>query len=153
MSFSVYIKEASISFGTDTDGEKVSYNLFFSGCSKNPKCKGCHNPNLQTRDESCKEELFEWIEEIKFCASELVEALVFLGGEPLDQPDAVFELAKEARELGMETWLYTSHEYQDIPHEIMDQIDIAVTGPYKEELHTGNFPASSNQEVIRRITE
>ena len=151
MSFNVYIKEGTLSFGTDTDGEKVSYNLYFSGCSKTPKCKGCHNPGLWERDEKCKAELFEWLEEIKFCAQELVEAVVFLGGEPLDQPEAVYILAKEARELGMETWLYTSVEYQDIPERIVNLMDVTVSGEYVEDKRHNGFPASTNQEVIRRI--
>ena len=149
MSYSVYIKEKTISFGTDTDGETVSYNLFFSGCSKDPKCKGCHNATLWKLDPTCGKDIKEWITEIDFVARELIEALVFLGGEPMDQPVAVYDLAKHARDIGMYTWLYTGREYSEVPEKIINVMSVIVAGPYVEEKATGNFPASNNQQIYR----
>lgn len=148
MSFQIYVEDAAVSFGTDTDGKKMSYNLWFSGCSKEPKCKNCHNPKLWKRNVECGESLETWMSNISDY-SEFVEALVFLGGEPLDQPAAVEVLAEKARELGLETWLYTGKEYEEIPKSIVEIIDIIVSGPYVEEEATGEFPASSNQKITR----
>lgn len=149
MSFQVYIEDAAVSFGTDTDGKKMSYNLWFSGCSKDPKCKNCHNPNLWKRNKECGKSLETWMQKM-YDYRDFVEAVVFLGGEPLDQSAAVEVLAEGAKELGLETWLYTGKEYEDIPKNIIKLSDVIISGPYVEEESTKNFPASANQKVTRR---
>ena len=146
----IYIENTQVSFGTDTGG-LISLNLYFSGCKKEPHCPGCHNPDLWTRNEECVDSVRYWVEEIKKYA-ELIDAVVFMGGEPLDQP---YELYKLARTLSAETpyqlYLYTGYEKKDIPDMIRTAFDVIIAGPYKEGIPGAGLCASGNQEVIRNV--
>jgi anaerobic ribonucleoside-triphosphate reductase activating protein len=147
----VWIRRVDESMGTDTDGEGISLNIFFAGCSKQPKCPKCHNPELwqtTTNDEVHISWLYKKLEEA--AANGLITHVVFVGGEPLDQPIAVYLAALKAKELGLTTWLYTWHTYNNIPTNIKDVVNVVVAGDYRDELKTGGFPGSSNQTVTRR---
>ena len=133
----------------DSDG--VAFAIYFQGCSI--RCKGCHNPELQPMEGGVEYSPSEILEKIK-SNLEWYDNLVLLGGEPLDQSSsALHALLVGARKLGLKIWLYTGYEEPKIPKEIKDQCDVIVAGRYIEELKTGGFPASSNQQVIRRNTD
>ena len=76
------------------------------------------------------------------------DSVAFIGGEPLEQQEALIDLLKRVKELGLKRWLYTGYEPEEIPKEVAKLTDVIVAGPYVDELKTGGFPASSNQEVI-----
>lgn len=78
------------------------------------------------------------------------EAVVFVGGEPLEQPEALLNLLEFTRGTNMESWLYTGYELDEIPPKIKELADVIVAGPYQDDLKTGGFPASTNQTVLRR---
>lgn len=125
--------------------DKVSINLYFQGCDR--KCKGCHNPEFwdinggQLMD---LEFLIKLLEELK----PYHDALVFLGGEPLLQKDALEVLAEWGRFLGYELWLFTSYELDDLSPSLINLFDYLKCGPYIEELKTEEFLASSNQYLV-----
>ena len=125
----VYIARAEIAFGTDTQHTGISYNIFFSGCSKSAKCEGCHNPSLWQRDEDTKIALSIACDSIRQNA-DMIDAVVLLGGEPLDQPEAVIVLSQVARELGKKVWLYTGRAMAEVSDEIRAVSDNILSGEY-----------------------
>lgn len=127
----------------DTDG--IAASIFFQGCRFS--CKGCHNPELQTFDGGEITTTGEVIKRIKENI-DWYDAVAFMGGEPLEQPEALLALLLKTKALGLKRWLYTGHSIGLVPDDIKNLCDVIVAGPYVEELRTGGFPASSNQQVI-----
>lgn len=78
---------------------------------------------------------------------EFWRGITFTGGDPLEQPEALYELASK---LDFPKVLYTGRKYEEIDPRLRDLFNIIVDGPYVEALKTGSFPASSNQVVIRK---
>ena len=128
---------------TDTDG--VACSLFFQGCTF--KCNGCHNPQFQDMKGGY---IVDTDEIIKLISSRIhwYTSIAFLGGEPLFQEEAVLALAATFRSMGLETWLYTGFEADSLSTEVLDAFDVIVAGRFVQELKTGGFPSSSNQQII-----
>lgn len=128
----------------DSDG--VAFAIFFQGCSI--RCPGCHNPELQDfhgGEYFTVDELLAKIEKHR----DWYGSVVFLGGEPLDQPImGLAALMNKIKELGLERWLYTGYPADRIPSSVKELCSVIVAGAYREDLKTGGFPASSNQVVI-----
>ena len=78
---------AQIQFGYGTEIEdKISLNIYFSGCHDNKLCdrNKCHNPELHNFNYGYSAK--DFINKIKKTVrSEIVECIVFLGGDPFDQ--------------------------------------------------------------------
>jgi len=86
----------------------VSFVVFFAGC--NFRCPYCQNSGLLPLDSGEKVELEAIRERIKLNMSPVPEldAVVLTGGEPLLQPEAIMEVAKLVRELGLKLMLDTN---------------------------------------------
>ena len=79
-------------------------------------------------------------------------------GDPLLQPDAVIEIARAAKNAGLNIWLYTGWTFEQIQKgaagekakEALTQLDVLVDGPFVEKLKTGNaiWRGSDNQRLI-----
>ena len=126
------------------DGYGFSKVVYFQGCKFN--CPNCHNKELQDFNRGGIATTQYVIEQFNSHKS-FYDSIVFLGGEPLEQEDAVLEICSE---LDTIKWLYTGYEYEEISLQIIQSCDIIVTGRYREDLKTGSFPASSNQKIIFR---
>ncbi len=129
----------------DTDG--ISACIFFQGCPF--RCEGCHNPELQTVDGGIETTTDAVMQEI-MKHIDWYDSVAFMGGEPLAQKEALIDLLERTRALGLLAWLYTGFELKDVPNDIKVLCDVIVAGPYMDELRTGGFPASSNQQIYRR---
>lgn len=127
----------------DTDG--VAFSMFFQGCKK--RCKNCHNPELQPFNGGEETMTDQVVQKIKKNLS-WYDSVAFIGGEPMEQPEALKEILKEVKVLGLERWLYTGYEADEIPEDIKELCSVIIAGEYREDLHTGGFPASSNQQII-----
>ncbi len=124
------------------DGEGIALDIFFQGCSM--RCPGCQNPDLQNHTGGFDVDTGDVISYMKrhedfYCS------LVFLGGEPLEQEEALFDLASRS---GLYNVLYTGWLYEKIPQRIIDLMDKIIDGPYIKEMETNGFPASSNQRIF-----
>lgn len=137
------------------DGFGVRAVIWTQGCSHN--CPFCQNP--QTHDFNGGAE-FD-IEEIKRELDDLVgqDGITLSGGDPLFQIDAVTEIAKYAKSLGLNIWCYTGFVYEDILKlseknpkylEFLGYVDVLVDGKFESELKnlTLLFRGSSNQRLI-----
>jgi len=118
----------------------LGLELYFQGCSK--RCVGCHNPELQDHSGGSEFDTKILLRMIK--QSNIYDSLIFLGGEPLEQIEAVRELMNSRYTYNI---LYTGWEYEEIPKDIKQGMYMIVSGPYIEELATNDFPASMNQKV------
>ncbi|MCW2279249.1 4Fe-4S single cluster domain-containing protein [Heliophilum fasciatum] len=128
---------------SDSDGITVS--IYFQGCYR--QCRGCHNPTLQSFHDGVE----MTVESIVFYIKKhrnFYDAVAFLGGEPLEQPEALQELLLGLKAIGLETWLYTGYQLDQVPDAIAIHCDVIVAGEYNQQLRTGGFPASSNQIVL-----
>ena len=75
--------------------------------------------------------------------------VTFSGGEPLMQVDALIDIVKKLE--GFDIAVYTGHEFEEVPQELLDNITYIKTGSFKEELKSTVKPyvGSTNQEFRR----
>lgn len=132
-----------------TDGEGVAFVLFLQGCPL--ACPGCHNPELQDPNGGTERYTTDTIAFIDKFRS-VYDSFVVSGGEPLQQAEVTYHLLSAMARRGLKTYLYTGYEYEAIPPEIEALCDVIVAGPYRQELATGGFPASSNQTIHTKET-
>ena len=131
------------------DGEGIRFAVFMQGCLRN--CKGCHNPHTHALDGGKVVDTAELIEQIK--NNPLLAGITLTGGEPLLQIPAATELAKAAKNLGLNVWCYTGYKFEDLPpeaNELLKFVDVLVDGEYIEELRDLElkFRGSKNQRII-----
>lgn len=122
------------------DGIGIALDIFFQGC--NLKCNGCHNIELQDRNNGIE---CDTNDIIKIADSIFYDSIVFMGGEPLEQQESLFDMISR---IDKPKILYTGWLYNDIPNKIKNLVNIIIDGRYIEELKTYDFPASSNQRVF-----
>ncbi len=133
------------------DGEGLRAVLWTQGCSHN--CKGCHNP--ETHDFN-KGVLVE-VDEVKQLIKDLTlqDGITFSGGDPFFQPEPCIEIAKFAKEEGLNVWAYTGFLFEDLiknekMREFLNYIDVLVDGKFELENKSLNlkFRGSTNQRII-----
>lgn len=136
----VYIN--SIKFNRSlVDGPGVRTVVFFQGCDLH--CKGCQNPStwdMKAGEQVCVEDLANLLKK------EVVNRKITIsGGEPLMQQEALIELVHLLNEFDIA--LYTGHQKDDVPRELISKIKYLKTGPFVEELKTTTTPyvGSTNQ--------
>ena len=133
------------------DGEGLRAVLWTQGCSHN--CKGCHNP--ETHDFN-KGVLVE-VDEVKQLIEDLTlqDGITFSGGDPFFQPEPCIEIAKFAKEEGLNVWAYTGFLFEDLiknekMREFLNYVDVLVDGKFELDNKSLNlkFRGSTNQRII-----
>lgn len=132
-----------------TDGEGIRFAVFMQGCLRN--CKGCHNLQTHALDGGKVVDTDELIEQMKI--NPLLAGITLTGGEPFLQIVPAAEVAKAAKNLGLNVWCYTGYKFEDLPpeaNELLKFVDVLVDGEYIEELRDLElkFRGSKNQRVI-----
>jgi anaerobic ribonucleoside-triphosphate reductase activating protein len=126
---------------------KISVAVYLAGCSL--RCKGCQNPSLwdpMSGELTSEDAVLEKIQQ-----HPLAEYVVFLGGEPTDQIDFLIQLCTRIKgETTLLIALYTGREFEVLPQQLTDLVDLIVCGPYRQDRHVGGWPASSNQRIFRK---
>lgn len=90
------------------DGPGIRTIVFLSGCPL--RCMFCHNPDMfktDPKDAITVEELMAKIRRYKPYYQD-IGGVTFCGGEPLNQPEFLFEMMKACKEEGISTCLDTS---------------------------------------------
>ena len=137
------------------DGPGIRFVVFFQGCPHH--CEGCHNP--KTLDPSAGE--VYGIEDVKgeITAARGITGVTFSGGEPFLQPEALVQLVKFVKELGLHVIIYSGYTYEELVsmaakentiEEILQHTDILIDGKYlkaQKDLSLA-FRGSSNQRII-----
>ena len=126
---------------------KLSAVVFTQGCPL--RCPYCHNPELQTpavQTDVSWGQVIELLEK----RQNLLDGVVFSGGEPLLQPD-IKDAIEQVRTLGFSVALHTSGVYPDKLDDILHLIDwigLDIKAPFdKYEQASGT---SSNFEMGKR---
>ena len=126
------------------DGPGIRTVLFMQGCNIN--CKGCQN--MSTWDINKGKEI-----DIDVLVNELNERafnkkITISGGEPLMQKEALMELVTKLNDLDFDIALYTGHQKEDVPNELINKVKYLKTGNFIQELKTTikPFVGSENQE-------
>lgn len=146
------IKMAGIVKESIVDGPGFRMAVFVQGCPHH--CPECHNP--QTHDF----EAGTWMEteDIVRQALEnpLLDGITLSGGEPFSQAEACAEIARAAREGGLNVWCYTGYTYEQLAsgkpdqRALLEQVDVLVDGPFLIAQRTldKRFRGSANQRLI-----
>jgi len=123
---------------------KISIALYFSGCSI--RCKNCQNKDLWDMKSGKLTQTKKVISKIE--NHPLAEYVVFLGGEPTDQMRFLLDICKNIK--NKKIALYTGREFEELPTNLLEYLNLIVCGPYRQELHINGWPASTNQRVFRK---
>ena len=147
------IRLSGICYNSLVNGEGMRRVFFTQGCKHN--CKSCFNPQTHSftggqlyNIESLIEDTFNDI---------MIKGITFSGGDPFEQPEACYEMAKAFREKGLNLWSYTGYTFEALLNsnkpgtvEFLSQLDVLVDGKFKEDLKSDKlkFRGSSNQRII-----
>lgn len=152
------------------NGIGIRVTLWVAGC--NHHCPGCHNAwswNFNQGKDFIEEQDYILSKLENWLSRDYVDGITLSGGDPLCQDErgliSLLDIIKWVR-LNFPTktiWLYTGYVYEDIINDnddsrinilkkdILNNIDVLVDGPYKEELrdvsHTP-FRGSTNQRLL-----
>ena len=136
-----------------TDGPGLRFGVFCQGC--NHHCPGCHNPETHEFGVGTKVDVEDIYKMIK--KDPIVRGVPFSGGEPFDQAEGFYHLAKLLKADGYELAAYSGYTYEqltrnteDYKYKLLSLLDILVDGPFvlaKRSLSAG-FRGSTNQRVL-----
>jgi len=135
-----------------------SFEIYLSGCNAQPKCRGCHNPDLW--DFNVGQPWYTCLTSIasKLTSVPIIKSLWILGGEPLDNDSSqLVDLVTALRSLtSCPFWLFTRYPIDEIPDSIKLLFDYIKSGRYEPELAVSGYQmygvtlATSNQTIYVR---
>lgn len=126
------------------DGYGYRTVVFLQGC--NLRCPGCQNPSTWDINKGISVDVKDLAHQLREKC--LNKKLTISGGEPLLQADALKELLEELKDFDL--CLYTGHELNEVPQEILRYLKYIKVGIFKKELKTSMKPfvGSTNQEFL-----
>ena len=126
-------------------GPGIRAALWVQGCTL--ACEGCWNTQYWSRlagATSTTEEILEQCEKTPG-----LEGVTLLGGEPLQQADAVLALIQGAQDLGLSVFLYTGYEPEEFTSSMracFDMSDICRNRPLRSR-------SAKHQPTLARIDQ
>ena len=136
------------------DGPGIRFTVFVQGCPHH--CLGCHNPDTHDFGGGHTADTADILERIK--ANPLLDGVTFSGGEPFCQAEALAQLGREIKALGMNIVTYTGYTFEKLYEgrsengwgELLDVTDILIDGRFELELKDwkSRFRGSSNQRYL-----
>lgn len=138
------------------DGPGLRAVVWTQGCPHS--CPECHNPQTHSYDGGFEIEVNEICKQI--LQLKLHKGVTFSGGEPLEQAAACVNIAKVAKEKGMDVWVFTGYTFENILQkatqqkpewmELLKLTDVIVDGPYMAQRRNLllKYRGSENQRVI-----
>ena len=129
-------------------GPGIRSVLWVQGCTL--ACEGCWNTQYWSANAGSTTTTDVIIEQWK--ATQGLQGITLLGGEPLQQSEAVHTLIQGAKELGLSVFLYTGYEpeeFTSVMQTCFNMSDIVVTGRYVHSLRSTDlrWRGSTNQTV------
>jgi anaerobic ribonucleoside-triphosphate reductase activating protein len=133
-------------------GPGVRFVVWTQGCSL--RCPGCHNPQFQPFESR------NWLDVGTLANMVLgekdIEGLTLVGGEPFFQAEALVELSRRVRAVGLSVMAYSGFTLEQlqsdiVPHagSLLREIDLLMDGPYRLDLPTERiWRGSDNQRLI-----
>lgn len=142
---------------TEAEGPGRRYALWVQGCTL--RCPGCCNPEMFSTRGGTQTPVDELLTRIRAAAaSEAIEGVSVLGGEPFQQPAPLAALCRQVRELGLSVMLYSGYRLDEL-HELaqtdpgtaalLAEADLLVDGRYDASLPEARrrWIGSSNQHL------
>ena len=137
------------------DGEGIRSVIWTQGCMHN--CLGCHNPETHSFREGTLVDV--QILKEKISKLEGQDGITFSGGDPMEQAEACFEVAKHCKSLGLNVWCYTGYTFEELLekanyikaiNDFLNNIDVLVDGKFilAEKSYDSPFRGSKNQRII-----
>ena len=133
------------------DGEGIRTVIWTQGCAH--KCKGCHNPGTHDFNggfEVTTDEIKKQLKQLKG-----QDGITLSGGDPLFQAKACADIAKYAKEIGLDVWCYTGFTFEALlknkeAMELLKYVDVLVDGKFilEQKSYNVDFRGSKNQRVI-----
>ncbi len=149
------IRIAGISQESIVDGPGIRLVVFSQGCPH--KCAGCHNPESHDSEAGTSISIEEILEEVR--SNPLLDGLTLSGGEPFLQAEALVDLAREVKKMGLDIITYTGYSFEELLkeqdkrkgwRELLSLTDLLVDGRFildqRNLLLT--FRGSENQRII-----
>ncbi len=136
------------------DGPGIRFTIFTQGCPHN--CPGCHNPQTHDLNGGDLVDTAELLEKIK--KNPLLDGVTFSGGEPFCQAEALAELGRSIKALGLDIVTYTGYLFEELYerrqenawNDLLSVTDILIDGPFIQEQRDWEikFRGSRNQRYI-----
>ena len=139
------------------DGPGIRFTVFCQGCPHH--CPGCHNPATHDFGGGYDCEIEKILDAVS--KNPMLDGITFSGGEPLCQPEAFLELAREIRIRfpQLNIVIFTGYTYEELQQmwdghpalkELLDLTDYLIDGRYMEKQRdlTLQFRGSQNQRII-----
>ena len=135
------------------DGPGYRFAVFVQGCPHG--CPGCHNPGTHDVNGGYLSDTQEIIAQMG--KNPFVRGVTLSGGEPMLQSAALLEVAKAAKEKGMNVWCYTGFTLEALLKEnrpdrmaLLEVVDVLVDGPYLAHERSIDllYCGSKNQRLI-----
>ncbi|MFX0095128.1 MAG: 4Fe-4S single cluster domain-containing protein [Candidatus Hodarchaeota archaeon] len=141
-----------------TNGPGSHYTIWAQGCTFN--CPGCFNPQTHDPKGGYTQSIEKLVEDIKTRWKEKkIRGVTFTGGEPLQQAQAVLNLAKKIKNIGkLGIIVLTGYEREEIHKqpelaELNQYVDVFITGRFRQhqKIQRG-LKGSSNKDYIFNST-
>ena len=147
---------APLTVDSIVDGPGLRTVIWTQGCIHN--CKGCHNPQTHDMNGGFVTDANDIIGQLK--KLKLQKGITLSGGDPFLQAGGLVQVARAAKELGMDVWAYTGFKWEQLVNpkqnlhtdfmNLLKCIDILVDGRFIESQKSSGllFRGSSNQRII-----
>lgn len=130
---------------TDAEGPGRRFAVWVQGCTI--RCKSCCNPEMFARTGGFDRSVAELTEQI--LSTPDIEGITILGGEPMEQPEAVAELARNIHQQNKSVVIFSGYTLEEIKSAGLDyalaHCDTLVDGRYD-----ATQPESQNPHGPRR---
>jgi len=144
---SKYIYINLIHYPTLSLGPEKRIGIWLQGC--NIRCKDCMSKHTWDKDEQYLKSIEDVCEEILSYNS---SNITISGGEPFDQPQALFEFLKYIRNYFDDILIYSGYTYEYLKNKfsyILQYIDVLIDGPFDKSLPTDKiYKGSENQRIF-----
>ena len=131
------------------DGPGIRCVIWAQGCLH--KCIGCHNPQTHAIDGGFDKSIIELCSEIQ----QIGQNITLSGGDPFFQPNEFEQIARFAKEIGLNVWAYTGFTWEQIIKDpqlfnLLKNIDVLVDGKFdiNKKSSECKFRGSTNQRLI-----
>lgn len=155
-----FVSDITVEFGNIN---RLATVLWYSGCRL--CCTNCQNPELRTKQPGLAMDV---VFEMLTMRRKMTDWLVFLGGNPLDSLESVFQISEYAKELEFQQFMYTGYSLEQINSKfspdtlarLSTTFSYLKVGDYRPDMDRGCFDdakdfffASVNQSVYKSVSE
>ena len=99
-----------LDYDSIVDGEGIRTVIWTQGCIHN--CPFCHNPETHSLNGGFLTDTNDIIKTIK--SIEHQDGITLSGGDPMLQIDAILEICKATKEIGLNIWVYTGFTFDTL---------------------------------------